>query len=129
MLFNEDFRQFTDMRLESLGPTLVNNPEKQRLINEHTALFNKIADLLGPENKKLLLNLDCIEGNINFICMEHSYKTGLKDGAALMQELGLFAAAGFKYDRAVGFENNDSKLVNVEQFENSAYQQSAAGKE
>ena len=89
MLFNKDFSQFVYARCSSTDPVIISDPEYKKSGDEFDRLFRRIADLLGPENDKLVYELESNCSERACISINYAYKTGLKDGAALIQELGL----------------------------------------
>ena len=115
MLFSKDLNEFMGSRCEHIGSELIRSKEYRELRDRASGLLKAIADLLGPENKKLIFDFEEIAAATMAVYEEYVYKRGIKDGAALVQELGLFGVVAAKSDSAVGFEN-------------SAYQQSAVGR-
>ena len=93
MLFSKDFNEFMGSRCEHIGSELIRSKEYRELRDRASGLLKAIADLLGPENKKLIFDYEEIAAATMAVYEEFFYKIGIKDGTALVQELGLLGTA------------------------------------
>lgn len=84
MTLENDLNLFISQRTSA---AITGNKEHNNIQAEHSEVFNKIIEKVPEGLNKELNRLDELEGAINAVSTDISYKQGFEDGVRLMTKL------------------------------------------
>ncbi len=83
--FAESFQKLIYKRMEYNGSDLVVTPEYQTLRHRVIELEHMVAEILGPENRELMSELDELTGRMELLSEDHAYKSGFREALEFKQ--------------------------------------------
>ncbi len=83
----DTFNEFMDERIGVGTIKVINDPEYKKASKEADELYSRIRELLGEENKGLILDYDTALGSAGCIENDYAYRQGVKDGLVFMETL------------------------------------------
>jgi hypothetical protein len=87
--FRKDFIQFLSERVSSACSNDTDSQEEQEIAKRVSRLTDKITELLGQKNFDLIFDYEQATNLRHALTLDKVYKAGLRDGVALVKELGL----------------------------------------